>query len=74
MAINQPTILSICGKRFLTLMQSRGNNRLWLRCRNYTIIFILSVDWAGPWPGFRSKGGQKLQGGVEFFQYKIGCM
>jgi len=46
MAINQPiTIVSICGdKCFLTLMQNRGNNRLWLRCRNYTTIFILCVD------------------------------
>ena len=71
MAINQPTILSICGKRFLTLMQSRGNNRLWLRCRNYTIIFILSVDWAGPWPGFRSKGAKNYKEGSNFFNTRL---
>jgi len=29
---------------------------------------------AGPLPGFRSKGGQKTQGGGTFFKYNIGCM
>jgi len=29
---------------FLTLLQNRGGNRLWLRFRKYTTIFTLCVD------------------------------
>ena len=34
---------------FLNFLQSRGNNRLWLRYRKYTTVFTLcvAVDWVG---------------------------
>jgi len=58
MAINQPTIASMCGdKCFLNLIQNRGDNRLWLRFRNYTTIFVLCVDQGCQAYGPRVKTG-----------------
>jgi len=46
--INQQTAVLLCGdKYFLTLLQNRGDNRLWLRFRKCTNIFTLCVDCVG---------------------------
>ena len=37
-------MLSCNDKYLLTLVQSRSNNRLWLRFRKYTTVFTLCVD------------------------------
>jgi len=40
-------MLSCCDKFFLTLVQSCGDNRVWLRFRKYTIIFTRCVGRVG---------------------------
>jgi len=42
----------------------------------HKLVWITPVQnvYAGPSPGFSSRGGQKPEGGAKFLKYSIGCM